>query len=134
MHAYRWMDLNFLGAEKGDSAEFLGGTGEADIWLTRRNRVLICQYREDDNYVSYCPPSALYNEVMELGMDDHADYPIDDLPEDARVVWHGASAVLDIHRPREIANYLALFCPDLFTSAERMDLLAHALTDGDKSE
>jgi len=109
-----------------DSAVLIGGYGDADLWLFNTG-VLLCQYENYSNhYISYWPANAIYRSIKG-GVMDKADFPIE-MEEGKFYRWMGSSAVTDIHDEIGIAIYLAVFQPDLFTEAERADLLGSSLT------
>ena len=122
---HRWDDVHKSVAEgEEDSAVFLGGTEKADLWLTERLGVLVCQYEYASDYVSYYPARAIYarakghkNDNTGVGSNLHS------YPPEARVWWRGSEESEDNHDPMGIARYLAVFAPDIFTEEERADLL-----------
>jgi len=122
---HRWDDVHQSVAEgDDDSAVFLGGTEKADLWLTERMGVLICQYEDPSDYVSYYPARAIYARVKGRENDnDGKGSVLHDYPPEARVWWTGSAESEDHHNPMFIARYLAVFAPDIFTETERADLL-----------
>lgn len=122
---YRWGDVNADLNIDGDNAEFVGGCGSADLWITSKN-VLICQYEPfEDCYVSYYPTNAIYRVAAGLPMDEHEP---GSLPEGKFMTWHGNDEAEATHDAKSIATYLAAFVPDAFSDAEREHLLGRGLT------
>ena len=122
---HRWDDVH-KSVDEGDedSAVFLGGTGNADLWLTERMGVLICQYEDSNDYVSYYPARAIYARVKgHENANDGKGSVLHDYPPDACLWWKGSEESEDNHDPMGIARYLAVFAPDIFTEEERADLL-----------
>jgi len=125
---HRWDDVHkSISEDDGDAAVFLGGTDKADLWLTERMGVLICQYEHRDDYVSYYPARAIYARVKGR-KNDNDGASIHEQPPEARIWWTGSEESEDNHDPAGIARYLAVFAPDIFTEEERADLLGHRLT------
>jgi len=130
---HRWEDVNNSVAEHdGDSAVFLGGTEKADLWLTEKMGVLVCQYEGPSDYVSYYPARAIYARIKGRKNDNDGNSPLLNYPPEARVWWTGSEEPEDNHDPMGIARYLAMFAPDIFTEEERADLLGHRLTQEEK--
>jgi len=127
---HRWDDVHrsVAGCLPGDSAVFLGGTEKADLWLTEELGVLICQYEDSNDYVSYYPARAIYARIKGRKNGNDGTSAIIDYPPEARVWWTGSDESEDNHDPMGIARYLAVFAPDIFTEEERADLLGVALT------
>lgn len=131
----RWDDVNKSVAEgDGDSATYLGGTEKADLWLTARMGVLVCQYEDSHDYVSYYPARAIYARIKGRKNDNDGYTPLLSYPPEARVWWTGSGESEDHHNPMHIARYLAVFAPDIFTETERADLLVPALTQEENEE
>ena len=128
---HRWMDIrDDLPAD--DSAVYLGGAGGADLWFTSKHDVLICQYETSTTaYVSYYPAWAVYNDVTGLPLQGaYAPAHPDDEPVARR--WEGSDiGPEDAHKPEEIARYLAIFAPYIFTETQRAKLLGLGLTRKD---
>lgn len=121
---HRWEDVHQSVYEhEGDGAVFLGGTEKADLWLTEKLGVLICQYEHRYDYVSYYPARAIYARVKGHENDNDGRSPLQNYPPEARVWWRGSEESEDNHNPMFIARYLAVFAPDIFTETERADLL-----------
>jgi hypothetical protein len=121
----RWEDLSKLGA-KGTVFVFLGGTGEADLWLTEGPRaILFCQYEDFDDYVAYQPARAIYARIKGLAERSEKDTlnTFKSHPPEACVWSTGSAESEDNHDPIGIARYLAVFAPYIFTEEERADLL-----------
>jgi len=115
----RWVDIRD-DLPLDDTATFIGGTGEADLWLTSKHNVLICQYDGSANYVSYHPPSAIYDATRGESLPSHGDH--------CNLRWCGSASAEDMHDVKSIARYLALFKPSIFSDEERQTLLGDALT------
>lgn len=121
---HRWDDVHMSVYENSmDSAVFLGGTEKADLWLTEKMGVLICQYEGPNDYVSYYPARAIYARIKGRKNDNDRNRTLHDYPQQARVWWTGSAESEDHHDPMDIARYLAVFAPDIFTETERADLL-----------
>ena len=122
---HRWEDVHeSVAAHDGDSATYLGGTDKADLWLTERDHVLVCQYEYPGDYVSYYPARAIYARINGHKNDNTGNgFRLDAYPPGARVWWTGSEESEDRHDPMGIARYLAVFAPDIFTEEERADLL-----------
>ena len=130
---HRWDDVNKSIREGDeDSAVFLGGTEKVDLWLTERLGVLVCQYEDPSDYVSYYPARAIYARIKGHKNDNDGNSPLLNYPPEARVWWTGSEEPEDNHDPMGIARYLAMFAPDIFTEEERADLLGHRLTQEEK--
>jgi hypothetical protein len=132
---HRWCDVNDeLDNHANYHADFVGGVGEADLWIIRSADVLICQYRHDDMYVSYRPASTVVDHAK--GVLDYATTPtleglsIDDPSNiNKRLLWWGDDSIQTEHDQEKIARYLAIFYPDAFTEAERNEVLGKTLTE-----
>lgn len=132
---HRWCDVNEESAaeyEDPDHADFVGGIGDVDLWVNSKFSVLICQYEDDDEYVSYYPASAVLDHAK--GVLTYENTPnlagravSDPINVDKRLLWHGTEASIIGHRPKEIAAYLAIFAPYIFTEDERETALGFDL-------
>lgn len=128
---HRWMDVQNEGIDSdvADSTIFAGGTELADLWIVQKTNVLICQYEDDDEYVSYFPISAVLDHAK--GRMDHESCNGKGMivQEMERL---GLSSIWGIdlpqHKPEDIARYLAVFYPDAFTEAQRQEALGITLT------
>jgi hypothetical protein len=120
------------------TATLLGGTNTVDIWLSiatdgvvpgKHLPVLICQYEDNNDYVSYHPPGAILDHVKGTLQDskemDVQGTCISTWPEGTRTYWHSGEME---HNALEIARYLAVFAPDVFSDAEREEVLGMTLT------
>lgn len=132
---HRWMDPNHSFKGGDEPAIFVGGTGETDIWVVPETNVLICQYENDDVYVSYFPIAAVLDHAKGLFTLDTATPLRGDVRNakscGLRTAWQGfATAYYDkAHKPADIARYLAMFYPDAFSEAEREEALGIPLTE-----
>jgi hypothetical protein len=120
----------------------IGGTTEADIWLSvvtdgyvrgKNLPVLICQYEGTDNYVSYYPPGAILEHVkgtlMDIPQSGFLNRCITKWPEGTRTYWKSGEME---HNALEIARYVAVFAPYVFTEDERNEALGMSLTTMEK--
>lgn len=133
---HRWCDVNedaFLLEEDSSHADFVGGVGDADLWVNTKDNVLICQYEDDEEYVSYYPMSAILDHAKgvltyenTLGLEGKS--VADPTNVSKRLLWYGKSTSVLGHKPSEIARYLAMFYPDAFSPAEREEALGLTLT------
>lgn len=92
---------------------FLGGTNEADLWVSKGG-TLCCQYADDEEeWVSYAPADTLWRHVIgEITLDDGND-------STSTEGWYGDSTVVEYHDPKPIAHYLSIFAPHVFSDAVR---------------
>ena len=132
---HRWSDVNqdIDHEDENDFAEYVGGVGDADLWFVRGNDVLICQYEDEDTYVSYHPASVVIEHA--LGVIDYENTPSLDghsikHPENVKkhLLWHGKDVSMEVHQPEMVARYLAIFAPYVFSEAERIKALGQDLT------
>lgn len=130
---HRWIDVNEDVDSENNPTEFVGMVGEADLWIIQRLDVLICQYRHDDEYVSYYPTSAVIDHAK--GRLTYENSPnlgglsIEDPSNiNKRLMWWGDDAMLAMHDQEMIARYLAIFVPYVFSDAERNEVLGMNLT------
>ena len=120
----------------------LGGTAEADIWLCIVTDgevrgvslpVLICQYEDTNDYVSYYPPGAILEHIKGTVKDAHQSGFLGDCitkwPEGTRTYWKSGEME---HNALEIATYVAVFAPYVFTEDERQEALGMSLTTQEK--
>jgi hypothetical protein len=129
---HRWGDLNDGAENSSAAAAFLGGCGEADLWLLPRG-TLICRYEDyRSGCVSYWPASAIHRHITG-GVFDHPNVPIK-LEKGRFYRWFGAESLVAVHDAIGIARYLAVFAPYLFTDGERADLLGLTLTKHGETE
>lgn len=133
---HRWCDVNdeVDDGENTNYAEYIGGVGDADLWVSRKINVLICQYEDDDEYVSYYPASAVIDHAK--GVLTYKNTPkLEGVgvshPDNAnkRLLWYGKDTSVVGHLPKNIARYVALFCPHAFSEAEREEALGLTLTE-----
>lgn len=113
----------------GPRAIYIGGCGNADLWIIHKIRVLICNY-DNDEYVSYCPASALADDAMGTLEQDpaHKNTPVSMLPSGARLRWESSEEILEDHNPRMLALYVAMFAPGVFSEEVRQEVLGITLT------
>jgi len=138
----RFEDLN--GGRGTDEKPYIlvGGTTEAGIWLSvvtdgyvrgKNLPVLICQYEHTSDYVSYYPPSAILEHVKgTLRNSKEMDVQgtcITKWPEGTRTYWKSGEME---HNALEIATYVAVFAPYVFTEDERQEALGMSLTTQEK--
>lgn len=112
----------------GPSADYVGGLSNVDLWVStgERFKLIICQYEISHHYVSYSNASALWADAKgELEESEYSDMPIDEVPDGAQYCWGLTDEYRELvgHNPREIARYLALFAPYVFSEAERKEIL-----------
>lgn len=123
---HRWDDLRGAPETEKEGVSFLGGCGDADLWCTSNN-VLICQYQHSDDYVSYYPPWAMLRRLQRVPRkSENIGVQLSDIPEGEFIYWgnttgHGHEETL------EIARYVAIFAPDLFSQADRETILGFTL-------
>ena len=131
-----------LSKEDAGTDTFVGGTNLADLWISKPYDgavprddlyVLICQYQDNMEYVSYTPPSAVLDHAKGAGVDVHSTefggHCVTTYPVGTRVYWSSGDPP---HDPVEIAKYLATFYPDIFTEDERNEALGLTLTTMEK--
>jgi hypothetical protein len=123
---YRFDDVNK--DKDGPPADYVGGLSNVDLWVStgERFKLIICQYEISHLYVSYSSASALWADAKgELEESEYSNTPIDEVPDGAEYCWGltGEHRELVGHNPREIARYLALFAPYVFSEAERKEIL-----------
>lgn len=132
---HRWCDVNneVNDSEDPSHADYIGGVGDVDLWVNTKINVLICQYEDEDEYVSYYPASAVIDHAK--GVLTYENTPkLEGVsvshPDNAnkRLLWHGKDTSVDGHLPKDIARYVALFYPDAFSEAEREEALGLTLT------
>lgn len=114
---HRWMDLN-EDQEIKNGAAYLGGTGPTDLWLTNGKKTLVCQYQDDDDYVSYQPADRLLVHVQNELLDTESN----SIWTSARSL--GYAAEVWGHDPKAITHYLLCFAPWVFTDTTRAEMLA----------
>jgi hypothetical protein len=136
---HRWCDVNeevFVPEDGEDPchADYVGGVGDVDLWVSARSNVLICQYEDEDEYVSYYPVSAVLDHAK--GVLTYENTPNlegkfvgDPTNANKRLLWHGKDTSVVGHQPKEIARYLAVFYPDAFSQAEREEALGLDLAE-----
>lgn len=125
---HRWGDVN---EDEGSPLvfTFIGGCGEADLWLTY-DGVLLCQYEDFD--VGYWPASAIHRYITG-GVMDEPNFPLK-VEKGMFFRWFGVASIEAVHDAIGIARYLAVFAPYLFTDGERADLLGLTLTKQGETE
>jgi len=129
---HRWGDLNDDVENSFEVAVFLGGCGDADLWLLPTGTI-ICQYEDyDADYVSYWPASAIHRHITGRSM-DNTTFPLE-FEKGKFYRWFGAASIVAVHDEISIARYLAVFAPYLFTDGERADLLGLTLTKQGETE
>lgn len=130
---YRWLDVaQDVDSKVSAGTTFIGGTGLADLWVVPKTNVLICQYEDPDDYVSYHPVSAVLADAkgeLDGDNDKYAGVDITQMPEDASIKWGAYQSLTEegTHKPADIARYLAVFYPDAFTEAQRAEVLGTTL-------
>lgn len=132
----RWCDINEEAPDPENNADYVGGVGDVDLWVDTKNNVLICQYEDDDEYVSYYPVSAVLDHAKgvltyenTLGLEGKS------VADPANVMlWYGKGTSVLGHKPKDIARYLAIFYPDAFSEAEREEALGTSLTEQPKEK
>lgn len=129
----RWCDVNEEAPDQENNADYVGGVGDVDLWVNPRISVLVCQYEDDDEYVSYYPASAVLDHAK--GVLTYENTPnlgggsvVDPTNVKKRLLWYGKNTSVVGHKPKEIARYLAVFYPDIFTEDEREEALGITLT------
>lgn len=96
----------------------VGGTTKADLWLLidspESRTVLVCQYEDNDTYVSYSPPYAAVLDALgeydHTGADKWIGFGLRGLPPELCMRWGNPSH--EDHNIEEIARYVAVFLPD----------------------
>lgn len=137
---HRWADANNEDPNNGPvdndggQADFVGCCGCADLWVVPNMDVLICQYEDPDEYVSYHPASAVLDHAK--GVLTYENTPrlggvsvTDPQNVDKRLLWIGMTSSVIGHYPKDIARYLAVFTPGIFTEDEREEALGLTLTE-----
>lgn len=119
---HRWVDVNIDIGEDEPPAECIGGAGDADLWLCP-NGVVICQYEDDDAYVSYTRGDAIWDVVSgKLTEENNPDVTgkVGIRPDTPNAFWCGTPWD---HNPKEILHYLMCFAPRVFSEAVREEIL-----------
>lgn len=128
---HRYLDVRENVTSKwAHCTRFIGGTAHADLWLVESTNVLICQYEDPDDYVSYIPASTVLYHARGPMDRKFADIDVTQMPPGARDFWGNYERLMEdgVHKPAEIARYLAVFYPDIFTEDEREEALGITLT------
>ena len=106
-----------------DDTTFLGGTAEADLWLTN-NGVLVCQYDESiEDYVSYWPADAVWHHAQ--GKISPETSTTGSEVKNSPVVWYGSGYAIEKHDAEAIAAYLLCFVPHVFSTETLNDMYTH---------
>lgn len=124
---HRWVDVTTAYDSDEDPTSYVGGCGPADLWLVHTTNVLICQYQDNDDYVSYYPAATVWDDAKgTLNAEVVHKYngvAVSEFPKGLRTKWGARIYSLIQHNPKDIATYLAVFCPDVFTDTERAEIL-----------
>lgn len=136
---HRYLDVRKSGDSKwAHCTHFIGGTEHADLWLVESTNVLVCQYEYPYDYVSYIPASTVLHHARGPMVRKFADMDVTQMPPladvlgaGARDFWGNYERLMEdgVHKPAEIARYLAVFYPDIFTEDEREEALGITLTE-----
>lgn len=121
---HRFADINNEAGppdNEDDYAECIGGTNDADIWVGS-NGVIICQYENDDAYVSYTRGDAVWLHATGVLTDENNPNIVGKgiKRSSPNAFWRGYDCE---HNPKEILHYLMCFAPRVFSAKVRKQIL-----------